>query len=365
LEDTRESKHASLDELALLNDQINNRQKLIDNYAEERDSRQDTIFQLLFKLDELALEVEALKGEYARMIYFAFKNQNTYQRMFYVLASSDFNQAIRRVNYFKLYASKRKDQVQLIKKSEEKYLLKVEAFELSIDNTEKLLAKLEGEKDLLEKEKQRKDLAVETLAKQEKKLNGYQADRRKKASDLRQQIEIIATENLNVPTTSNSPSTEALILMTPEDEVVSINFSLNQGHLPWPLEKGVVSSSYGEHNHPDLQGIKVRNNGINIMTHQGSKARAIFNGEVTRVMSMPNFNNVVIIRHGNFLSVYTNLDEVFVEPGKSVTTKEEIGSVFTDELHYKTELHFEIWEGKTLLDPEKWLASDKSSSLLN
>jgi murein DD-endopeptidase MepM/ murein hydrolase activator NlpD len=363
LEGTRKSKFASLDELALLNNQISNRQKLIDTYLEERDSREDTIFYLLFKIDEMATEVDALKEEYARMIYSAYKNKNSYQRMFYVLASDDLNQAYRRMNYYKVYASRRKDQVQLINNAEKEYSSKVDALELSINNTEKLLARLESEKILLEKEKQRKDLAVENLSRQEKELISKQNNRKKRAAELKQHIETIITENLHAPI--NPANTNALISITPEDELLNTNFSLNRGHLPWPLEKGIVSSFFGEHNHPDLQEIKVRNNGINIVTQAGSKARAVFNGEVTRVMAMPNFNNVVIIRHGSFLTVYTNLEEVFVKPGSHVVTKEDIGVVFTDNEQLKTELHFEIWEGKTLLDPEKWLASDKSSELLH
>jgi septal ring factor EnvC (AmiA/AmiB activator) len=365
LEDTRKDKFVSLHELALLNDQIENRQKLIDIFTEESRAREDSIFSLLIKMDELALDVEALKKEYARMIYHAYLNNNAYQRMFYVLASNDFNQAFQRANYFKVYASKRKNQVELIKDAENKYLSKIEDLELNIENTENLLTKLEDEKNLLKKEKQRKDITLHELGKQENDLLSKQESRRKKAEQLKLQIENIIVENMDTHVVSSSTEHDAIILNTPENEILNTNFNLNRGHLPWPLEKGVVSSCFGEHAHPDLQGIMVRNNGINIMTHQGSKARAIFNGEVTRVMAMPNFNNVVIIRHGNFLTVYTNLDEVFVEPGKSVKTKEEIGRVFTNQEQYKTELHFEIWEGKTLLDPEMWLASDKPTGSLN
>jgi murein DD-endopeptidase MepM/ murein hydrolase activator NlpD len=119
-----------------------------------------------------------------------------------------------------------------------------------------------------------------------------------------------------------------------------------------------VSSAFGEQEHPDLKGIKIRNNGINIISQKNANARAVFDGEVTRVLSVPNFNNVVIIRHGDYLTVYSNLDEVFVKKGATVKTKEEIGTIFTDHENFKTELHFEIWKGKTLLDPLRWLAKE-------
>lgn len=364
LNDTRENKMASLQELALLNDQISNRQKLLDNYNEERTTRLDTIFQLLFKLDEMAIEVEALKNEYAQMVYSAYKNNSVYQRMLYVLASDDVNQAYQRLNYFKVYVSKRKEQVQLIDAAEKKYLLQVDALESKVDITENLLAKLETEKTLLEQEKHYKDLAISNLSKQENELTNNQSKHKKRAKELKQQIEQIITESIDDNGNPGSNNFNALITLTPEDKTTVNNFAQNRGHLPWPVEKGVVSSYFGEHNHPDLQGIKVRNNGINIVSHKGTKVRAVFNGEVTRVMTMPGFNNVVIIRHNDFLTVYTNLEKVFVEPGSLVETKEEIGVIFTNDQEFKTELHFEIWEGKTLQDPEKWLASDKSSDLL-
>jgi murein DD-endopeptidase MepM/ murein hydrolase activator NlpD len=365
LSDTRATKIISLEELALLNDQLINRQKLIDNYNEEKNTRIDTIFQVLFKIDKMAMEVEALREEYAQMIYCAYKNNSVYQRMIWVMASDDINQAYQRLNYFRVYASKRKEQVQQIGLAEEKYLSKVELLELKIDKTEKLLTRLETEKTLLEQEKQLKDLAVISLLKKEKELTKNQDKHKKRAEGLKEQIEHVIAETTDNQLGPGSNNLDALITRTPEDITINNNFALNRGHLPWPVEKGVVSSFFGEHNHPDLQGIKVRNNGINIISHQGTKARAVFTGEVTRVMAMPGFNNVVIIRHGKFLTVYTNLERVFVEQGSMVETKDEIGVIFTDNESIKTELHFEIWEGKTLLDPEQWLASVRSSELLN
>lgn len=364
LNDTRANKTVSLEELALLENQINNHQKLIDNYCEEKDARIDTIFQLLFKMDKMAMEVDTLKEEYARMIYCAYKNNGFHQRMLYVLASDDFNQAYQRMTYFKTYASKRKEQVQLIDATEGNYLLQVDVLESKIDAAEKLLMKFENEKGQLENKKQLKDITINKLSKQEKELVKNQKEGKKRADKLKRQIEEIVAEELNNPATSKGKNINTLIAPTPEDNSLTDNFASSQGHLPWPLEKGVISSYFGEHNHPVLKGVKVRNNGINIVSHKGSKARAVFNGEVTRVMVMPNFNNVVIIRHGNFLTVYTNLENVFVEAGSFVETKDEIGVVITDEENFRTELHFEIWNGKTLLDPEQWLVSDKSSGLL-
>lgn len=128
------------------------------------------------------------------------------------------------------------------------------------------------------------------------------------------------------------------------------------GALPWPTEKGVISGTFGEHAHAVLKQVKTKNNGIDIVTDENGKARSIFGGEVTRVMSIPNYNYVVMIRHGEFLSVYSNLAEVSVSKGDKVNIKQEVGVIHTDTKEAKTELHFELWKGKTLLNPANWLA---------
>ena len=146
--------------------------------------------------------------------------------------------------------------------------------------------------------------------------------------------------------------------MTPAELLLSENFESNQGGLPWPLERGIISSTFGEHEHPVLKGVKIKNNGIDILTEENAKVRAIFAGTVTRVMSIPNYNYVIMIRHGEYLSVYSNLDEVYVNKGDMVDTKQEIGKLHTNAKDLKTELHFELWKGKTLLNPASWLAKD-------
>ena len=145
--------------------------------------------------------------------------------------------------------------------------------------------------------------------------------------------------------------------LTPMELKLSENFENNKGKLPWPSEKGVISGTFGEHPHPVLKKVKINNNGIDILTSEGSNAKAIFDGVVTRIMNVPNYNNVVIIRHGEYLTVYSNLNEVFVKKGEKVKTWQDIGYIFTDKEDSKTELHFEIWKAKTLQNPLHWLSA--------
>jgi len=137
---------------------------------------------------------------------------------------------------------------------------------------------------------------------------------------------------------------------------LSNSFASNRGKLPWPSEKGIISSTFGNHSHPELPGIVINNDGIDITTNKGASARAIFNGEVSAVISGPNGNDVVIIRHGNFLTVYSNLTSVYVKRGEKVNTKQRIGMISTNEDDDKTILQFQIWKGNSKLNPAEWIA---------
>jgi len=358
LEDTSNSKNTTLSELALLNNRISTREKLLKNYRKEQALLNDSIFMMLQQIDKSSSEIGLLKDEYARMVYSAYKNDNIYQRMVYVLAAEDFNQAYQRLSFYREYSSHRKKQIALIEAATKEYSIKVGILEIKVAENDALLATLNDESEQLQYEKELKKGTIANLKKQEKELIKSQANYQKKASELKNRIEQIITEDIASSVPGSVANSKTELNLTPAEEIVSNNFSLNQGRLPWPSERGVVSSGFGEQEHPDLKGIKIRNNGINIISQKNANARAVFDGEVTRVISVPNFNNVVIIRHGDYLTVYSNLDEVFVKKGATVKTKEEIGSIFTDHENFKTELHFEIWKGKTLLDPMRWLANE-------
>nr|NQU90823.1 M23 family metallopeptidase [Bacteroidota bacterium] len=181
--------------------------------------------------------------------------------------------------------------------------------------------------------------------------------------ELNKKIEEIVAEEMSQASENNGSGRENPNHSTPEEDIISKSFASNKGRLPWPSKSGVISSGYGEHKHPDLKWVRVRNNGINIVTPRGSKARAVFGGAVTRVLSVPNFNNVVIIRHGEYLSVYSNLDVVYVKTGDNIDIKSEIGTIHTNGTLESYELHFEIWKGKTLLNPEEWLAIPKPDGM--
>ena len=146
------------------------------------------------------------------------------------------------------------------------------------------------------------------------------------------------------------------ITLTPEEQQLSDKFESNKGKLPWPLTEGVITEQFGTHVHPDFAKVEIQNNGIDINTNQGASVRSVFNGSVVAVASVSGLEGkVIIIKHGEYLSVYSNIDEVFVKSGDKIKTKQNIGKVLTDD-NSNTQLHFEIWKEQSILNPENWIA---------
>ena len=367
LEETHQSKQNSLNKVILLNKQIEKRQSLINAISGEVDQIQSQMEGQRTQISSLSVELQKMKNEYARMIYYAYKNLNAYNRLLFIFSAEDFNQAYRRLLYYQQYSAYRRTQAELIRDAQ----MNIDRKQKELEETRKdkldLARSEESQKGQLTQEMQEKDNSVQELSKKEKELEASLRKKQKAAEDLEQEInKLIATEiraaaDRAKKTGNNNPKTKIKaaaneIMLTNDEQVLSSSFASNKGKLPWPSEHGVITSSFGEHPHPVLKYVKVKNNGIDISTEKGASVRTVFNGKVSRVMSFPNLNKVVIIRHGEYLTVYSNLEEVNVKDGQTVTTKQVIGKIHTNPDDSRTDLHFEIWLGKTTQDPQQWLS---------
>jgi len=360
LSQTRKVRESSLNELIILNNQIKKRELLIININDEIKFFDRQIASNNDSIRKLTSSLKKLKEEYARMIYYSFKNKSTYDRLMFIFSADDFNQAYRRLKYFQQYSTYRRTQVKLIQNTQLELDRKVKEYETQIAERESLVLELKAENDALTQKKASKNNSVVQLSRKEKDLKKELRDKQQAAAKLEQSIKDIIAEEIRLAAErakreTSMKKTEDMAL-TPVEYELSTNFANNKGKLPWPSARGIVSSTYGEHPHPVLKHVKVKNNGINILTTEGENARAIFEGKVTRIMTVPNYNTVVIIRHGEYLTVYSNLSEVFVKNGEDVATMQAIGKIYTDPSESKTELHFEIWKAKTLQNPSFWLA---------
>lgn len=356
LEETQKSKKTTLNQLVILKNQISSREQLIETLNLEIHGANDQIELNNEILVDLTNDLSQLKDEYALMIYYAYKNRSSFDRLMFIFSAADFNQAYLRLKYYQQYSSYRKTQAQLIIETQNE----INETQKELDSLRKekieLLAELEAERDRLAQNRYQQNTVYRTLNRKEKELARTIKQKEDAAKKLQNEIEKIIAEEIRIASKKTGTTATGSYALTPTELALSSDFQENMGALPWPTEKGVISGTFGEHAHAVLKQVKTKNNGIDIVTDENGKARSIFGGEVTRVMSIPNYNYVVMIRHGEFLSVYSNLAEVSVSKGDKVNIKQEVGVIHTDTKEAKTELHFELWKGKTLLNPANWLA---------
>lgn len=363
LSETKKSKQASLNQLLLLNKKITQRQELINAINYEIQSLDKKIVHTNDTIAELTQTIKQLKDEYAKMIYFAQKNRSSYTRLMFLFSSEDFNQAYQRLKYFQQYSSYRQNQVRLIRENQAILADKVALLQKQKRDKISLKSTEEVEKKKLSVEKSEQDQVVKQLTQQERDLLKKLRENEKAARKLQKAIEDIIAEEIRkakeaAKKAGTKPKPENKFGLTPAEMKLSSTFAGNKGILPWPTERGVISATFGEHPHPVLKGIVTKNNGVDITTTNGSSARAVFDGVVTSIMTLPTYNNVVIIRHGEFLTVYSNLGQLMVKEGDKVTTKQKIGVIEMND-NGKTVLHFELWKGKALQNPESWISRQK------
>jgi septal ring factor EnvC (AmiA/AmiB activator) len=278
------------------------------------------------------------------------------------------------MKYFQVYTTLRRKQAAEIEQKKKELHESLQGLEQKRSEQNRLLNDKEIEKNNLAHEKDDKTQVLSDLQKKEGEVKKEiqrkkaQADKIKKlidkivADEIKKQQELMSKKNKDKNPSDNKKeknkkNDELRIELTPQEMLVSKDFEGNEGKLPWPVEKGVITERFGQHEHPDMPGIIVNSSGVEITSNRGAIARSVFSGEVVTVSEIDGVDGkVVIIRHGEYLSVYYALENVYVQKGDKVTTKQEIGKIVTDE-DGKTELHLEIYKGKKLLDPENWIVT--------
>ena len=351
LNEVQKNQKSSLNRVQLLNRQIEQRNAVINTINGEVDLYQQMIDNNTLAISLMENDIQALKKEYAELIKLAYRNRNAYDQVLFLLSADNVNQAYRRHLYMKQYTNYRENQAGVIlsiesvlnektRKQEEQKLIKLQL----MNDTKK-------EASQLSQEKLEKNAELQKLQKEQKELKKKLDEQRRIEQQLENEIERIIAEEARK---SAKAGTKELQL-TPEQKLLGDNFAQNKGRLPWPVERGVITEHFGINQHPVLSNVQVKNNGVSITTEKGSKVRAVFNGEVTRVFGITGGNTAVIIRHGKYLTVYSNLRETTVKKGDKVTTKQNIGTVFTDPEDNKSILKFQIWLENQKLNPEQWI----------
>ncbi len=357
LEEAKKSEKQTLSKYKILNKQIELRTNLITGINSEVGVLDNFIDQNAWLVSSLNADLEGLKKEYSSMIQFAQKNQTNYSKLLFVLSSNSFNQAYKRLVYLRQYAEYRKKQAELIQWIRDLIQLKVGRLQVQRTEKETLLQSKKQEAEKLNKEKKQQGKVLTTLQQKQKEFEKKLREQQKIDARLSREIQKIIDEEVQKSTKTDKETGKTTYEMTPEQKLASGQFEQNKRRLPWPVERGVITDHFGVHEHPVLKNIQVKNNGVDISTAQGAIARSVFAGEVSKVFVVSGGNYAVIIRHGKYLTVYSNLMNVRVKSGDKVSIKQTLGTIGTDEGEDdKTVLKFQIWKENVKQNPEDWIA---------
>lgn len=348
LNTTLKSKDDSYYKISLITRQITRHEKVLVSIQKEINGISHDIDSKQLEIRKKESELSALKEEYAKMIYFANRNRNSYDKLMFIFSSQDFNQAYKRLKYFEQYSHYRKNQVKLI--NERQLALDADVKQLEEDRAEKLSLRL--------KETKTKETLNQKKIEQQRGLNRLKSKERSLKSNLRKkERQRVALKKEIAKLIAREAEKSKKFSLTPEELALNGNFENNKGKLPWPVERGVLFSSFGEHAHPYIRGIKTRNDGIDIATDEGSQARAVFDGEVRSIISVPGTANyAILIKHGNYFTLYSNIIKASVSPGQKVKARQHLGVIYKDPSDQSTKLQFQLWKSTSKKNPINWLA---------
>lgn len=358
LDQTKKSKNANLGQLAALKKQIRTREKLIGNYNSQISQIDKELAAKVRAVRALDRDLDTLKVNYANMVYYAYKHRSAYDKLLFLFSAKDFNDAFIRLKYIKRYSAYRRMQAELIRSTQKDLSKKMSQLKVQRTAKKQVLTEQEEQKKKLAKEKAEKDKLAKTFSSQEKQLKSSLAKKKKEQEQLKKQIADLIRKEIEESKkkngTATGKSTASSLGLTPEAAALSASFASNQGKLPWPVTKGEIIETFGEHEHAILENVMTKNNGVDIKTAPGADVRAVFKGTVVSIISNPGYHKGVLIKHGEYYTVYSNLASVKVKASQEVDTKQSIGTVYTNESGEST-VHLEIWKGTTLMNPESWI----------
>lgn len=315
------------------------------------------------QINRLENDLKELKAEYARMIYNSSKLNRNLSIVAFVFSSSNFNQLYMRLKYLKQYTDSRKQQAAQIEQVSVQLSEEREQLDIRKQDKIRILAEAQTERQKLEGMRREQQGLVNSLTKKERSIRSQITATKKQQQQLESMIRKAIEEEIRLAEADakkeNSTATRAAgssLPMTPEVAALSSSFAGNRGRLPWPVETGFITQSYGDHPHPTLRGITVPSDGINIRTQPNSNVRTVFDGTVAKVASMPGYGETVLIKHGEYYTLYTKLQSTSVKVGQPVRAKDVIGRVATNS-NGEAEIHFQTWKGLQKMDPASWISS--------
>jgi len=370
LQTVKKKEKSAVSVIVIQGNKIKLKEKLINTTERQTKLLSNDMYINQIQINKLKKELAALKEDYAKMIVKSYKSRSEQSRAMFILSSNSFLQAYKRAQYMKQYTNYRKLQGEEIKSKSDQLIVYNGKLNVQKTAKQKLIAENEKERLSLLKAKQEQQKLVDSIKKDKKKIAAEIKKKQQEARAIDRQIDRLmreaiaeanrkaAAENAKAnptATVSKAAVSSSRIILTAETKILADNFRANKGKLPWPVERGFVSSVYGDHPHPVIPSLMIHNSGVDITTDQGATARAVFAGEVTDVMIFSPVNKAVMIKHGDYFTVYQNLSSVSVSKGDKVSLKQSIGKVRTNGDTGKTIIKFTISQNAKYDNPASWL----------
>ena len=347
LKQTKRDESATMNKLQLLGQNIKNQKKLIRALDSEITALDYEMTQLNMTRDSLQQVLDGYKDDYAQMVRESHYARIQQSPLLFLLSSDSFQQLARRARYLQEFAHFRQEQVRRIENTQAEIDIQNDLLQANKNDKQTALNSRKREQANLQRDERKQQNMLTQLKSKEKDLSKQLKQQQKKANELNKKIDEMVRKE------AEKASKTAL---TKEQKLLAGGFEANKGRLPWPVEKGMISGKFGKQQHPVYSQVTIDNKGIYLQTTAGSKARAVYKGEVTSCFMIAN-TYAVIIQHGNYRTVYSNLSKLNVKQGDNVETKQAIGTIFTDpEQDQKTELYFQIYKDRNILNPELWIA---------
>ncbi|WP_460541705.1 murein hydrolase activator EnvC family protein [Echinicola sediminis] len=362
LKKTSARKKNTISELNVVNKQLETRITYIKTLNTEVALLNREIKETEGMIGSLENDLKVLKEEYAQMIYVSSKLNSGVTILTFIFSSSTFKQFYMRLRYLKQYSDARKKQVEQIKKVNADLQVQRGKLESQKENKQQALKEEQSQKKELDQLKKEQQGIVQTLTAKESEIRKDIEKTKKEQEELNRLIRKVIEEEIRRAEAEakkvNSPAKKTAgtsMPLTPEAAALSSSFAENQGKLPWPVAKGFVSKRYGKHPHPTLKDIMVTNDGVDIQTSPDEEVRAVFDGVVTKVSTVPGMGGTIIIRHGEYYTMYSRLKTIDVKSGQSVKANDKIGEVSTSS-NGVSEVHFQTWKGLQVMNPSIWLS---------
>lgn len=355
LSKTKKTEKNLLGEVKDLNVKISKREELITVISHESAELGNEIYLNQLEINKNQRNLEALKKDYAQMIFKSYKSKSQNSRIMFLLSSENFYQGYKRFQYMKQYSSFRKNQAEEIQQKTTKILALTDTLVSKKKQKQELLSEKQQEQIVIKKEKQEQEGLLSKVKDKENKYKRQISQFQKEERKIDAQIDKIIRDAIVASNKNTSKPTSTTFTLTAEAKELASKFTSNKGQLPWPVEKGIVSTYYGKQPHPIVKTATIQSNGVRITTDSGSKARAVFEGTVLSVQVLGGNLKAVLIQHGDYITVYKNLESVSVHKGQKVNTKQEIGTIYTDKITGKTILGFVLSRNVTTENPAFWI----------